>query len=182
MQGHLSLSSDHTVAVQSQIKNNGAALLCRQKKPSTLLYLQVHIIYRVSEDKFVAMLSLWFICQSIAADRKSDSCSHLLVLTGTVGVSWRGHFKGYFTLVGTLQVRKNSQGDVQYSLNLCTGLVLISFLQSLRQIKAAKYLLITSILSAHHPHCHFSTFQWGCRALCLQHRCQFCVGAWNNPQ
>lgn len=57
MQGHLSLGSDHTVAVQRQIKNNGAVLLCRQKKPSTLLYLQVYIIYHVSEDKFVAMLS-----------------------------------------------------------------------------------------------------------------------------
>lgn len=54
MQGHLSLSSDHIVAVQRQIKNNGAALLCRQKKPSALLYLQVHIIYHVSEAKFAA--------------------------------------------------------------------------------------------------------------------------------
>lgn len=58
MQGHLSLSSDHIVAVQRQIKNNGAVLLCRQKKPSALLYLQVRIIYHVSEAKFTAMLSL----------------------------------------------------------------------------------------------------------------------------
>lgn len=97
MHRHLSLSSDHVVAVQIQIRSNGDALLFKQKAVS--LYLQVCIIHHVCEAKFAVLLYLWFTCQSIAAGlkKKKDNCGHLLVHTGPVELSWReGALPGQF--------------------------------------------------------------------------------------